>query len=229
MSTPEQKPTSERLLYLKLREQLRSGVILPGARMMEVDLCKTHGVGRSVVRAVLRRLAAEGLVKIEPYKGATVPVLSLDEIVSLLDIREVLEGLTARLACRLITAEETDELHRIVAKMDEAYHAIDVFEWQDLNADLHSLIAHTSCNYKLQELVESLMGQTVRYAFASILTAGRMLESQVEHRELIAAICSEDPDAAEEAARRHVNTVKRNLLNMASQSRLVLSGPGPSE
>ena len=213
MSTPKPKVTNEETLYLKLKDSIRTGTALPGTRLMEADLVKAYDTSRAVVRTVLRRLEAEGLVKIDPYKGARVPALTLEELVSLLDIREVLEGLAARRASERITDEGATELHDVLARMEAAYKAIDVFEWSDLNAELHLLITTIAQSERLQGIIEAMIVPTVRYAMVSVLTASRMSKSHAEHCRLVGAICARDPDAAERAAREHVATVKRNLLN----------------
>src|SRR5919204_2708887 len=81
-----------------IRERLLAGDYAPGQRLIEVELVEELQVGRNTVREALARLASDGVVKIEPHRGASVPRLSVKELEELYAVREVLEGLAARLA-----------------------------------------------------------------------------------------------------------------------------------
>ena len=81
----------------QLREAIISGVLLPGARLIERELTEQMGVSRTVVREALRQLEAEHLVEVIPNKGPFVRQLSINEAEDLYRIRAVLHGLAARM------------------------------------------------------------------------------------------------------------------------------------
>src|SRR5579875_664954 len=77
----------------RLRAAIVDGDLLPNERLVEAELTRRLGVGRSAVRTALARLEHEGLVEIEPHRGARVRVVSLPEAVEIVEARAVLEGL----------------------------------------------------------------------------------------------------------------------------------------
>jgi DNA-binding GntR family transcriptional regulator len=81
-----------------LRREILSGQRLPGTRLVEAELTAHFGVARHSLRAALRALAGEGLVRMETNRGARVARLGADEIVALYELRTALEVEAARLA-----------------------------------------------------------------------------------------------------------------------------------
>src|SRR5262245_21333210 len=78
-----------------IRERVRAGRFVPGQRLVEADIIRELSCSRSRVREALQRLATEGVVTIEEFKGASVKHLTRDEVVQLYRARMVLEGLAA--------------------------------------------------------------------------------------------------------------------------------------
>jgi DNA-binding GntR family transcriptional regulator len=81
-----------------LRERILAGDLAPGRRLIERELVETYDVARHTLRAALRRLEAEGLVRVEPNRGARVADLSHDDLVALFALRLALEREAAHLA-----------------------------------------------------------------------------------------------------------------------------------
>ena len=98
--TPLEPQTIANLATESLRIAILSGKYLPGDRLIEAELTSELEVGRGPVREALRRLESEGLVSIEPHRGAAVRHVSRKFIKNMFEIREVLEGLAARLAAK---------------------------------------------------------------------------------------------------------------------------------
>ena len=85
-------------LAAQLRQEILDGERPAGARLVEQELSARYGVARHTLRAALRALEADGLVRIEPNRGARVARLSSDEVVALNELRAALEVEAARLA-----------------------------------------------------------------------------------------------------------------------------------
>src|SRR5215213_3016384 len=85
-------------LAAALRREILDGALPAGAWLRERELCESYGVARHSLRAALRALAAEGLVKIEPHRGAHVAELSPQEVRWLYELRAALELEAAHLA-----------------------------------------------------------------------------------------------------------------------------------
>ena len=81
------------IVYEELKRQILVGEIAPGTRMMEVELADVMGVSRTPVREAIRKLEKEGLVTIEPRKGAYASNISIKDMVDVLEVRQGLEGM----------------------------------------------------------------------------------------------------------------------------------------
>ena len=94
MDIGSHRPLRE-VVYEELKRNIMTGRIVPGTRLIEVDLSNQMGVSRTPIREAIRKLEKEGLVTIQPRHGAYASDVSVDEMVDLLDVREELEGFSA--------------------------------------------------------------------------------------------------------------------------------------
>ncbi|MGH3636939.1 MAG: GntR family transcriptional regulator, partial [Mycobacterium sp.] len=155
---------------------------------------------------VLERLARE-----EPRRGAVVARVGLRDLAVLYEVREVLEGLAARLAVensgrRLVRAlhETTDEHEQSVAAGDMEQHM-----FHDLH--FHALIRDAAGNAEVKRLLDDIQTQVRLAMQTTAITAGPQ-RALADHRVLLAAIESGDPIAAEQAARAHIARLRQALL-----------------
>ena len=89
-----QKPLRE-LVYLELKHKILTGEIKARTRLMEIDLAERMNVSRTPIREAIRELATDGLVVIEPRRGAYVSDISVQNMLDIFEVREDLEGLAA--------------------------------------------------------------------------------------------------------------------------------------
>jgi DNA-binding GntR family transcriptional regulator len=92
------RPSTAELLAADLRRQILDGDPAAGERLRERELVERYGVARHTLRAALRQLAGEGLVTIEPHRGASVTRLGPEEVRGLYELRTALELEAAHLA-----------------------------------------------------------------------------------------------------------------------------------
>ena len=103
------KPLRE-MVYEELKMQILKGAIIPGTRMMEGELAEEMGVSRTPIREAIRKLEKEGLVTIAPRRGAYASMISTEDMVEILEVRQDLEGLAAYFAADRMTKEQMEEL-----------------------------------------------------------------------------------------------------------------------
>ena len=108
------------IVYEELKRQILVGEIAPGTRMMEVDLADEMGVSRTPVREAIRKLEKEGLVTIEPRRGAYASDISIKDMLDVLEVRQTLEGMAASLAARKVTEEEKRDFIRASKAYNDA-------------------------------------------------------------------------------------------------------------
>ncbi|MDT0265935.1 GntR family transcriptional regulator [Streptomyces sp. DSM 44915] len=196
-----------RVVSAGIRRALSAGDMVPGQRLVEQELSDTFHATRSSVREALQDLAAEGLVELVPRRGARVRVVSVEEAIQITECRATLEGLCARRAAELATPEERAELRAIGARMREAVAEGDLDGYSALNRQLHDFVARVSGQQVAQGLLERLNGQMVRFQFRLAMRPGRPSRSLPQHLAIIEAVDAADPDAAEAAARAHLDSV----------------------
>jgi DNA-binding GntR family transcriptional regulator len=214
-SDPDAESTRLDKAYRALKQGIIDGTYQPNQRLTEMELSQVLGVSRPTARQALVRLEQEGLVVIQPNRGASVRSLTVPEALRTLRIREVLDGLAAALAAELATEEELDELSAIVAEMEQLVRANDMLGYSRLNGRLHTAILRAARDDTLYRMLASLNHALVRYQYRTILVPGRQDRSLREHQQLVEAIRARDPSAAEQAMRTHVSHVRQTLSQAA--------------
>jgi DNA-binding GntR family transcriptional regulator len=207
----------------KLREAILKGVFKPGERLRQQDIAKKFGVSRIPVREALQRLEAEGLVKIQPYKGAVVAGLTIDDLREIFFLRALLEGTAAGLAAARMTAKAVDSISALLAQMEYLVrHNPDVHVLGDINARFHEAIYKQADSPKLYKMIKELW---VSFPKSSLLfPSERASESLKEHQEIADALLSKDANRAETLMRAHIESVAKDEIEWAKHAGLDESG-----
>jgi DNA-binding GntR family transcriptional regulator len=204
MTVERQYRTMQEIVYNTIRERILAGQYAPGERLITSDLANELGVSRMPVREALQRLgAATGLVTVVPHKGALVNAASEDDIIEVFQMRVVLEGLVARLACPNIDAALIDELTAINEEINEHGREIGGVAFLDLNREFHDRIWVAAKAPRLVATLKTLHDASRAYRYISINIPGRLTAVVREHRAIIAAFRKGDADAAEKALSNH--------------------------
>lgn len=195
----------------QIREAIVNGRLHPNERLVEADLTRTLGVGRSAVRTALARLEHEGLVEHVRHRGARVRLVDEREAVEILETRAVLEGLAARHAAAHASDGDVADLRRILAEMRRLLDAGDLLGASDENAVLHRRLLEIADHSTASRLISALKSQLVRFQYRTILVPGRGEQSYAEHTAIVQAVADHDADAAEHAMRTHLSHVAAAL------------------
>jgi DNA-binding GntR family transcriptional regulator len=196
----------------QLRQAILAGDMAPGQRLVEEELAGVLGVTRASLRAALFDLTAEGLVERIPNRGARVRVVTVDEAVAITECRMALEGLCAAKAAERVSERQAARLRLLGEEMERSVADGEPLKYSALNNELHGLIREISGQTVAAGLLERLNGQLVRHKYQLSLRPGRPQASLPEHLAIISAIAGRRPAEAEEAARRHLRSVIRALL-----------------
>lgn len=198
-----------------IRAMIVRGDYAPGAALSEVGLAEAFGVSRTPIREALKQLQAEGLVEIKPQVGTFVSNPSLREVADMSRVKEVLEGLAARLMAYRGEVAELRELRRNVVESEAAIEEGRTDRYAELVAEFHRLVLQGADNGKLQVLHRSLTNQLAygRLVRTSLEQPGRPARSVREHRLVLEMIDAKDPDSAEQAMREHVRSSHQELMN----------------
>ncbi|HZQ00969.1 MAG TPA: GntR family transcriptional regulator [Reyranella sp.] len=187
----------------RIRGQILDGRLRPGERLVEDRLSAELGVSRMPVREALRELSAEGLVRIERHRGASVTEVTPKMVAELVEVRALLEGLNARLAAQRHDPEIVRQLGEVLKRGNAAAESGAADQLARLNAEFHELLAEASRNSVLSEVMRGLRERT-SLAFA-INGRNRAREDWQEHAGVVAAVIAGDGDLAALLATRHVH------------------------
>ncbi|MBL7259464.1 GntR family transcriptional regulator [Paractinoplanes lichenicola] len=198
------------VLYLALRDRILSGELKPGAKLSVPALAEEFGVSRSPVRDAVIRLVQEDLVTETMNRGAEVARITREELVSLYEAREVLEGAVARLATEKYQASLRRTLLALLTEHREVAAQQDFGRHIELDAAFHRAIRQAAQSPVLARMLDGVQGR-VLVAMRSTSLTGGMVQAVHEHQAIFEAIGSGDADAAEEAARAHIRRLKELL------------------
>jgi DNA-binding GntR family transcriptional regulator len=193
----------------KIRGQILAGRLKPGERLVEDRLSAELGVSRVPVREALRGLSMEGLVRLEPNRGASVTEVTPELLAELVEVRTLLEALNARLAARRHDPEIVALLQDTLRRGNEAAQSGTADQLAQLNAEFHERLAEASRNSVLSDIMRSLRERT-GLAF-SINGQARAREDWKEHAGILAAVIEGDEEISALLAARHVKNAAAAL------------------
>lgn len=197
-----------------IRDAILTGKLPLGARLWQVELARQMGISRTPLREALMKLEQEGLVSILPAGGLRVALHDLDEAVELYDIREVLDGLAARLAAQRIDPTEVGGLKRHLTNMEACVKTQDAHDWFLHHVAFHQEIFEASGNGRLAGMVSVIRLSIQRFHPLLLTTPTRLRDAHREHRAIFKAIAAHDPETAERLARTHISAGKEIVLKV---------------
>ena len=200
------------LVYEELRNLILSGEIKPGTRMMEIELADSMGVSRTPIREAIRKLEKEGLVTIEPRKGAYVSTISMNDIVNILQIRGTLEGLAATLAATRIKEIELMKLKEASQAFDRAVEEGNTKEMISNDTLFHHIIVEASGNDLLIKMVTDLQKIILRFRYLYYKNFKRAEKMPPEHANILRAIETGSGETARSAAEFHINSLRDMII-----------------
>jgi DNA-binding GntR family transcriptional regulator len=199
---------------------ISEGRLTPGQAIRETALAEELGISRTPIREALQRLARDGLVRLDARNGASVGELSLEAIRELYDLREILEGSTARFAALNARPSEHQRLEAILAR--EADQLDDPAKLAKLNKLFHRTLCDAAGNRYLSSAVATFSTTLLLLGPTTLAASHRAGESHAEHRCVVEAITAGNPDRAEEIMRAHIRRAREIRLSMVLEAGLAV-------
>lgn len=201
--------------YRRIREFIIEGGMDDRERLTEEFLATQLGISKSPIREALTRLETEGLLRIEPRRGAYLRKYTAKEAEDLYDLREALEVHTIRTA--RITPRVVDGLRAHLRRMREHSLKNDKIPWIEEDSAFHNAIAEATGNKLLLNALENLQHQLWLFRRTTYdLTISHAL---VAHEEIVNSLEGGDRGQAEELMRKHISTSCRQLVEMMAVRR----------
>jgi DNA-binding GntR family transcriptional regulator len=200
------------VVYAELKRRILSLELAPGQRLKESELADGLEVSRTPLREAIKLLLAEDLLQQLPTGGVVVPKLAVRDIDELYTCRSALEAVQAADATRKATDDEVTALTSIVARNELLVGLAD--DAMEVGHRLHEMIGDIADNTWAMRLHEQVDGHMTRYRKLTNSTQERRDRALREHRDIVAAIASRDPDAAAQVAREHVLAARDEALSV---------------
>jgi DNA-binding GntR family transcriptional regulator len=196
------------LAYSSIKAYILDGRLDETSRLTEEFLSNQLGISKSPIREALNRLETEGLIHIEPRKGAYLKRLSPEEISELYDLREALETHVVRTV--KLTVALVAELHQSLKSQHEFLRANDRPHYIEEDVHFHAELARATRNARLCAVLENIQNQI----WISRRNSYDLSSSTApnHHAAILEALESNDRDAAVAAMRAHIQRVKGRLL-----------------
>ncbi len=213
---PQKKKPAKRLDRTEvldvLRQRIVEGEYLPGSKLVENDLAQEFGISRQMARELLQDLESRGLVQKEPNKGATIRRIDLKTLFEIMELREVIEGLAARLATENTTAADWQDLvDEFGDYVEEKVKEKNLDGYLALVNKFQNRLLQAAANAELSLVADRIFAKMLIVQRRLILLPGRVQAGLQEHREVLQAIMEGDPEKAETLKRKNIRSAITTL------------------
>lgn len=214
--TPLRKVTAKSMdrpdVLAVLRERIARYELPPGSKLNEYELAKEFDVPRTRIRDVFTALEQRGLIERIPNRGAMVARLEPQQVFHIYDMREVLEGLCARLACQNADpASWQDLLDQFSGPVEVAVKNGDFEAYTEIYDSFRRRCIAAAANPVLAQALDNIYEKTQVLIRRIIILPGRGEIGVREHRAVLEAMRRGDCDAAEQLRRANIRNAKTFL------------------
>jgi len=194
--------------YVKIKKMISDYRFSPGSRLNVEQLARALGTSRTPVWEAVRRLEQEGLVKNIPNRGVFLVELTREVAIELYTVREVLEGMAARLAVQGISEKTLEKMEALLRVQEKIVAEEDLVAYSKSDFEFHACIYAACGNAILREMLESIKqkARPIEIHITPILT-----DLFHDHEMIVHALRLRDPLLAEVAFREHNQRVLRQL------------------
>jgi DNA-binding GntR family transcriptional regulator len=209
-------------VYQILKTMIMERKLLPGEKIRQEKLARELGISRTPLVAALKFLEHEKLVESKPRRGFYVRLFRIQEMVSIFELREVLEGLAARRAANQITDDQISKLQRFFDPFKNIPEIEDYRTYSREDRLFHNFVIQIGAKEFLRSILETY--NIISFSYQVVSSEGLVRspnETLEEHLAVIEAICDRDPEAAENLMRSHFKKSAKSLTEGIAKLRSV--------
>lgn len=204
-------------VFVTLRNAILDGKLKPEERLVERDIAEQLGISRTPVREAIRKLELERLVIYIPRKGVVVAGFSKADVLEIMAIRKVLEGLICSIATAKIKEKDLDRLETTLKQIQVEHDKGNQKKANQLNDRFHEIIYRSAESPRLYEFHNTMREYINKFAHVAYTKPGRTEEALVEHAEIVQALRNRNSQEAEEVAENHVEKSSAAYMEITSQ------------
>ena len=187
-----------------IRRRILEGHYAGGMQLRQDALAEEFGVSRIPIREALVQLEAEGLVKIQPHKGAVVSDLSLDDILELFEFRALIEPRLLERSAAKLTEQEFRQLEAILEAYSEDLQSLQIDRWGTLNTQLHTLLYSHAEAPRIEATAQQLLQSSDRFTRMQIFYTDGRQRAEREHSRIVQLCRDGNVSGAVETLRFHI-------------------------
>jgi DNA-binding GntR family transcriptional regulator len=202
------RDTTAKVVAERLRQEIQHGTLAPGTRLRQNDVAQRFGVSTTPVREAFAQLQAEGLVRIDPHRGAVVFHPTVEDVLEFYEIREALESLAVTHAIPRLRTEVARDLDALIDRMRRTE---DARKWLKLNDQFHLRLYESAGRSRLSTLIDNLRDASAPYIYMFVASRPPSERANEEHQAILDACVRKDPAAAKRAIRDHLRNASRDL------------------
>ncbi|MEN6316675.1 MAG: GntR family transcriptional regulator [Veillonellales bacterium] len=195
--------TKATIIYHDLKKKILANMLPAETHLIIRQLSKEYGTSDIPVREALKELTAEGILETIPHIGSKVRGISQESIRGMLEMRELLEPVAARLAVKRITPEQFHDLKECWQDMMDAYNRQALKEYSKDNRAFHSILIKACGNDCMQKTLENLIIMEKRIQTVFELFPEIIEDSYREHAEMIHFIEQKNGSEMEKLMAKH--------------------------
>jgi len=199
------------------REKIRTGQFAPGQRLIESDIMRETGVSRNKVREALQRLATEGLLTIEAFRGASVKSITWDEVRQIYKARMAIEGFAAAEFAASDNPGLKQKLKQAQTEMNHWVKQGNHERFAELNSEWHEIIIDGSMNEYFRQFLSRLTIHIYRLLFTIFYSTNRIVVANADHKKITSAILAGKATEAERLMRAHIEEGLKALSEINSR------------
>jgi DNA-binding GntR family transcriptional regulator len=203
--------------YLRLREEIISTELPPGALLREGELMRRFGVGRTPIREAIQELRRSGFVTILPRRGTLVTEINITDIASIYEVRVHVESWAARLAAERANGDDIREAEQLIEEL-RSTNRHDNDSLLAVDRRVHRFVYRCAKNHHLVGTLDHYQNLSLRILHLVLKRHPSLtphLEDVVEDQQaLLQAICRGDGVSAENVAREHVLNFQRGIREL---------------
>ncbi|MYN12925.1 FCD domain-containing protein [Pusillimonas sp. TS35] len=196
----------------RLRDMIIEGTLVAGTRLNERALCNQLQVSRTPLREAFRLLHADGLIDIQPNRGAQVIALSEDDIRESFEVLGALEALSGRLACERISDQEITEIRALTFEMQASHARQDLPAYYRVNREIHDRISAAGHNALLVRVYQGINLRLQNVRFRSNLVREKWNNAMAEHLAMVDALEARDAQRLADIMERHLKHKLETVL-----------------
>lgn len=212
LSVDRSDATLRAQVFKRLHGAITSGLLRPGQRLIERELCEMLGVSRPLVREAIRQLEVEGLVTVAPYRGPTVMQLTREAAEDAYRVRGVLEAMASQLFAERADAAAKRELRQSFEELAKAYAGRDTANILEKKTAFYDTLLRGSGSATAHALLRQIHARVTLLRATSLSRPDRLDASLVEVRQIVEAIEAGDGKAAWQRTIDHISAASAAAL-----------------